>query len=115
MRVVSRARERPGESGTAPAVQSTDVGAEPTWEGGKARTREREREGGGGRKAHAREGERGGARPTREKEQEGAQGPRKRERVGSEPTVPHQKGQCDREKAARFAYQQPVDPTCTLY
>ena len=33
MRGVSRARERPGESGTAPAVQSTDVGAEPTWEG----------------------------------------------------------------------------------
>ena len=110
MRGVSRARERPGESGTAPAVQSTYVGAEPTWEGErKARTRKREWERGGARPtwekekegAHARERARGGARPTREKEQEGAQGPRERERVGSEPTVPHQKGQCDREKAVK--------------
>ena len=61
-------------------VQSTDVGAEPTWEGGrKARTRKRDRE----------------------RKREGALGPRERERVGSEPTVPHQKGQCDREKAVK--------------
>ena len=85
MQGVSRARERPGENGTAPAVQSTDMGAEPTREGGGGaqgpHAQERERE--GGCKAHAREGERGGAWPTREKEQEGVQCPCERERVGS--------------------------------
>ena len=79
---VTSDRERPGESGTAPSVQSTDVGAKPTLEGGggdrrKARTRKRERERGGGspherrrkkwREVHAREKARGGARPMREK------------------------------------------------
>ena len=62
-----------------------------------ARARESEREGAQdpserrrkwGHEAHARERARGGARPMRE-------------RVGSEPTLPHQKGQCDREKAVK--------------
>ena len=69
MRGVSRARERPGENGTAPAVQSTDMGAEPTREGGggrKARTRARERER-GAQGPRERERARGGARPTRER------------------------------------------------
>ena len=47
-----------------------------------------------GRKARTR-------KRDRERKREGAQGPRERERVGSEPTVPHQKGQCDQEKAVK--------------
>ena len=50
--------------------------------------------GGGGCKARTR-------KRDRERKRERAQGPRGRERVGSEPTVPHQKGQCDREKAVK--------------
>ena len=89
---MSRARELPGESGAAPAVAKHGCGS---------RALVRRRGGGGGaRPARARERER-----ERERERGegggGVRGPRERERVGSEPTVPHQKGQCDREKAMK--------------